>query len=159
MNLDSLIKRGQPPWRPRPDAGDLDVWHEYEIPLVGTFRVCSDLVMFTQVLETAKGLSAWAYTCVSVSDEDQLADVTFPSADELRSFVETLFRGREAVLVLARDDRIIANWTRSLVKGGLVRTVEQFINDTMNQVSDSQQRVRAKFAGLDAAPPELVSTP
>ncbi|MCG5219403.1 hypothetical protein [Streptosporangium sp. KLBMP 9127] len=154
MNLDSLVKRGRLPWRPGSEVYDLDVWHEYEIPLTGTFRVGADLVMFTQVLESSHGLSAWAYVCVRPEESEEFGDVTFGSTDELRGFVEATFLDREAVLTLARDDRIIDRWTRSDVTNGLVPTVEGFLNriiGSVNDVENTERRVGAKFAGLEAA--------
>ncbi|MGC5009301.1 hypothetical protein ACLQ2R_00915 [Streptosporangium sp. DT93] len=160
MNLDSLIKRGSLPWRPRPEVVDLDVWHEYEIPLTGTFRVHGDLILFAQVLEGSRGLSAWAYVCLDASEAREVADVTFDSLEHLDSFVEAKFLGREAVLALAMEDRI-DNWTRSEVVGGLLSAVEGFINDviqdtaTTAKVPDPKQRVLAKIASLEAAKSQL----
>ncbi|MEU4538573.1 hypothetical protein AB0G15_27370 [Streptosporangium sp. NPDC023825] len=158
MNLDLMIKRGQFPWRPRPEATELDVWHEYEIPLTGTFRLGGQPVLFTQVLESSHGLSAWAYVCLEPEEGDEASMITFASTDEMREFVEAKFRGREAVLTLARDDRIIDQWTRSRVKEDLSSTFEDFLNGiirSVNEVSDPEQRIRAKFAGLEAAGSEL----
>ncbi|MFF5109984.1 hypothetical protein [Streptosporangium sp. NPDC000509] len=158
MNLDLMIKRGQFPWRPRPEATELDVWHEYEIPLTGTFRLNDQSVLFTQVLESSHGLSAWAYVCLEPEEADQTSVITFASADEMREFVEATFRGREAVLTLAKDDRIIDQWTRNRVEEDLSATVEEFLNGiirSVNEVSDPEQRIRAKFAGLEAAGSEL----
>ncbi|MGW4421450.1 hypothetical protein [Streptosporangium sp. NPDC004631] len=136
---------------------DLDVWHEYEIPLTGTFRVNGDFVLFTQVLESSQGLSAWAYVCLDRSDAGEVADIAFESLDELNSFVEAKFLGREAVLALAREDRI-DNWTRSEVADGLLSTVEGFITQVIVnavKVPDPNQRILAKLAGLEAVKSEL----
>ncbi|GAA2997187.1 hypothetical protein [Streptosporangium longisporum] len=160
MNLDSLIKRGNLPWRPRLEVVDLDVWHEYEIPLTGTFRVNGDLVLFAQVLEGSHGLSAWAYVHLDDSEAREVAGVAFDSLDHLDSFVEARFLGREAVLALAMEDRI-DKWTRSRVVGGLLSAVESFINDvikdtaTTAKVPDPKERVLAKIAGLEAARSQL----
>ncbi|WP_405088331.1 hypothetical protein [Microbispora sp. NBC_01389] len=105
MNLDLLVKRGHLPWRPNPGACDVDVWHEYEIPLNGTFRLDDDVIMFTQVLESSHGLSAWAYTCLTPEQVEGTSNAYFESVDELHRFVEDCFSGKEAVLALARDDR------------------------------------------------------
>lgn len=151
MNLDFLVKRGRLPWCPGPMAVDVDVWHEYEIPLIGTFRVNDDLVIFTQVLESPHDLSVWAYACVDLADND----VTFDSVEELRRFVEDRFMGREAVLALAKDGRIGDHWTRIDVTEGLVAAVETFLNGVISSVADPERRVRAKLAGLEAAESEL----
>lgn len=154
MNLDSLIKRGQPPWRPKLEATDLEVWHEYEIPLIGTFRLNEQLVLFTQVMESDRGLSAWAYVCLGAED---LSGVEFVSIDEMRDFVEAKFLGREAVLALAKDD-LLGQWTRQTVANSLRNALEDFLNGiikSVNEVPDTERRIRAKFAGLEAAEDEL----
>lgn len=159
LNLDALIKQGHLPWRPRPEARDLDVWHQYESPLTGTFRIDDALVLFTQVLETGHGLSAWAYVCLSESDERELEGRTFASVDELDSFVAARFCGHEAVLALATDDQI-DSWTRKEVHDGLLAAVEAYLNDLIagvNKVPSAEQRVLAKFAGVEAAHSELAS--
>ncbi|MER5645569.1 hypothetical protein [Streptosporangium sp. NPDC002524] len=160
MNLDSMIKRGQFPWQPRPEATELDVWHEYEIPLTGTFRLSGHLVLFTQVLESSHGLSAWAYVRLEPEEGDEASTITFASTDEMREFVEDRFQGREVVLTLAKDDRIIDRWTRSRVREDLSSAVEDFLNGiirSVDEVLDPEQRIRAKFASLEAAGSELAS--
>lgn len=159
MNLDALIRKGRLPWNPRGEATDPDVWHEYEIPLVGTFRIDGDLVLFTQVLESSQRFSVWAYVCPSSTEIEEISTMTFTSVDDLRDYVERVFQGREAVLALARDDRIIGHWTRAEITGdGLVAAVESFLNDilkSVNAVQDTERRVLAKLAGLEATESEL----
>jgi hypothetical protein len=160
MNLDSLIKRNQLPWRPRPEVEDLDVWHEYEIPLVGTFRLRDEIVLFTQVVENShSNFSAWAYVCLNTAESEDFEELSFPNVDELRSFIEGIFADREAVLALAKGDRI-DHWTRKEVRGSLLSAVEEFLNDVIYEAvhrttRTTEQRVMAKIAGLEAAQSEL----
>ncbi|WP_204015348.1 hypothetical protein [Sphaerimonospora thailandensis] len=159
MSLDTLVKPGHLPWRPRPEASDLDVWHEYEVPLTGTFSLGRDLVLFTQILESSQGLSAWAYTCLTPEEADVAANVRFDSLDALRQFVEDRFLGKEAVLTLARGDRTADHWTRVEVTENLITAVEEFLNSiirSVDEVADTDRRVSAKLAGLEAAASELV---
>ncbi|GGO30830.1 hypothetical protein GCM10010116_61740 [Microbispora rosea subsp. aerata] len=160
MNLDSLVKRGHLPWRPNPRACDVDTWHEYEIPLSGTFRVGDNVILFTQVLESSHGLSAWAYTCLTPEQVDSTSNAYFSSVDELHQFVENCFLGKEAVLTLVRDDRTAGEWTRVEVTKNLVSAVEEFLNGIISSVDrepDTGRRVSAKLAGLEAATSELVN--
>jgi len=41
MNLDTLVRAGQPPWHPVPAAEDIDVWDKYEFPICGSYRLAS----------------------------------------------------------------------------------------------------------------------
>ncbi|MFE3454570.1 hypothetical protein ACFXJ8_37175 [Nonomuraea sp. NPDC059194] len=155
VNLDSLIKRGLPPWRPRPEASDLDVWHEYEIPLTGTFHLNGDLILFTQVAAATEDRSAWAYVCIDPDD----ADSVFPSLDEMDAFVEDRFAGHEVVIALADGDRLLGTWTREIIdSGGLPQALERALNkviQSVDRVDEQERRIRAKLAGVEAATAEL----
>jgi hypothetical protein len=48
MNLDTLVRIGQPPWQPVPGAADIDVWDKYDFPSCGTYRLGDNLVVFTK---------------------------------------------------------------------------------------------------------------
>ncbi|WP_459801120.1 hypothetical protein [Herbidospora sp. RD11066] len=153
-----MIKRGQRPWSPKPDAQILDVWHEYEIPLTGTFQLHECSVLFTQVMETPKGTSAWAYLCLSDEDAIKIKDIKFVSLDEMHQFVESSFVGKEAVMALARDDKI-THWSRVTVHNSLDGAFEDFLNTVIQSVDEDEtnreRRVRAKLVGLEAAEDEL----
>jgi hypothetical protein len=43
MNLDKLVRAGQPPWYPVPEAED--VWDKFDFPSSGTYRLDGALVM------------------------------------------------------------------------------------------------------------------
>jgi hypothetical protein len=60
MNLDMLVRAGQPPWHPAPTAVDIDVWDKYEFPICGSYRLDGRLVIFT-LITTAGTRSLWAY--------------------------------------------------------------------------------------------------
>ncbi|MDA0633304.1 hypothetical protein OUY22_07715 [Nonomuraea sp. MCN248] len=159
MNLDYLIKRGLPPWRPRPEASDLDVWHEYEIPLTGTFHLNGDLILFTQVAAATEERSAWAYVCIDPVDADSVENAVFASLDEMDAFVEDRFAGREVVIALADSDELIGLWTREIINsGGLPQALESALNTvikSVNSVDGQERRIRVKLAGVEAAKAEL----
>jgi len=159
VNLDFLIKRGLPPWRPRPEASDLDVWHEYEIPLTGTFRLNGDLILFTQVAAATEDRSAWAYVCIDPDDAESVENAHFSSLDEMDAFVEGRFAGHEVVIALADGDKLLGLWTREIIdSGGLPQALESALNkviQSVNHVDEQERRIRAKLAGVEAATAEL----
>ena len=36
VNLDTWVRIGQPPWRPVPEAQDVDIWDKADFPSYGT---------------------------------------------------------------------------------------------------------------------------
>lgn len=159
MNLDSLVERGRLPWRPNDRACDLNVWHEYETPLVGTFDVEGRKVLFFMVLESEGGLSVWAYKVLTAEQAEKFARPRFRSISALRECVDFLFSGSEIVLTIARNDRIGRNYAVHTVESNLLDAVDWFLNgviDTVREVPNVETRVLAKLAGVDAASVELV---
>ena len=63
VKLDTLVRAGQPPWRPVPAAEDIDVWDKYEFPICGSYRLDGRLIIFT-LINTAGTRSLWAYVPV-----------------------------------------------------------------------------------------------
>jgi hypothetical protein len=158
MNLDSIVKQGRLPWRPNDQVGDLDVWHEYETPLTGVFRMQDRTVLFTMVYEYDHDVSIWAYLELDDDVTRELSEIQFDSVEALTAWVEAQFAGREAVLALARADRIASRWTRQTVRSNLLDATDDFLSaviKSVDEVRDTATRVRAKLAGVDAAGAEL----
>ena len=117
-NHDELIQRGCLPWSPRPATTNLDVWHEYEIPLAGTFRLDDQLVLFTVVGDPSADLTVWAYRYLSADEAASVEEATFASVDELRERVQSLFASHKAVFALANDLQIHCENERAAFGGG-----------------------------------------
>jgi transposase len=107
VNTDTLISTGQPPWRPTPDAQDVDIWDKYDFPLHGTYRLGNDLVIFT-VITTAGNRSLWAYVPVSPESSETVATARFDTEDAFNDFLEACFTGHEAVFAAAENFIITA---------------------------------------------------
>ncbi|MFI7230634.1 hypothetical protein ACIBO5_46135 [Nonomuraea angiospora] len=134
------------------------MWHEYEIPLTGTFHLNGDLILFTQVAAATEERSAWAYVCIDPDDADSLENADFVSLDEMDAFVEDKFAGREVVIALADGDKLLDTWTREIIgSGGLPQALESALNKVIQSVNrvDQERRIRAKLAGVEAATAEL----
>jgi len=107
VNIDTLVSTGQPPWRPTPDARDIDIWDKYDFPLHGTYRLGDDLVVFT-VITTAGNRSLWAYAPVSPELRETVATARFDTEAAFNAFLEGCFAGREAVFAAAENFIITA---------------------------------------------------
>lgn len=102
MNLDTLVRAGQPPWHPVPAAKDIDVWDKYEFPICGSYRLDSRLIIFT-LITTAGTRSLWAYVPVDPDAEQAVTQASFESEDEFSDFLGGCFTGREAVFAAAEN--------------------------------------------------------
>lgn len=105
MNSGILVRNGYRPWLPSPEASELDVWHEYEMPLIGTFSCPSGRILFSLIggLDPERPVSVWAYTPLT-SLGAMPAGVSMPSGIELIDWARDRFEGAGPVVyVLARD--------------------------------------------------------
>lgn len=158
VNLDSLAKRGRLPWRPNDQSKDLEVFHQYEVPLTGVFWMGQSAVLFTMVFEGDGDLSVWAYVELDEEVAAALPVLAFESLEVLDEWVDSQFQGREAVFAIVREDRIGSRWTRIHVESGLLEATDAFLTaviQSLDLVEDTTRRIRAKMAGLDAARFEL----
>jgi hypothetical protein len=157
MNLDALVKTGFVPWSPNTSVSDLDVWHQYDHPLAGTFSSHGMTVFFANVAEF-ESASVWAYTCLSAQEAQELPGVEFESAADLRSFAEKQLANRKIAFALAYDF-LIRHWSTMDVQGGLHELGMTFLNqvlDGLKNQRDSATMLRAKLAQVDVATTELV---
>jgi hypothetical protein len=107
VNMDTLVSTGQPPWRPTPDAQDVDIWDKYDFPLHGTYRLGDDLIVFT-VITTAGNRSLWAYVPVSPESRKTVVTARFDTEAAFNAFLEGCFAGHEAVFAAAENFIITA---------------------------------------------------
>jgi hypothetical protein len=107
VNMDTLVSTGQPPWRPTPDAQDVDIWDKYDFPLHGTYRLGDDLIVFT-VITTAGNRSLWAFVPVSPESREAVATTRFDTEAEFNAFLEGCFAGHEVVFAAAENFIITA---------------------------------------------------
>jgi hypothetical protein len=103
MNLDKLVRAGQPPWYPVPEAEDVDVWDKFDFPSSGTYRLDGALVIFT-LITTAASRSLWAYM-PAASDAVKVIESghQFATEGEFRAFLENCFIGHEVVFAAAEN--------------------------------------------------------
>jgi hypothetical protein len=157
MNLDDLVKKGRLPWSPNPDVSCLDVWHQYEHPMAGTFRTHGKTVFFTVVVEFGN-TSVWAYTCLPAAEAKRLTEVEFESPAALRECAEQLLAGHKVAFALAAD-LLIMHWSVHDEDGSLEELGLGFLNEVYEGLKSSKDpatMLRAKLAQVDTASTELV---
>lgn len=157
MNLDALVKSGFLPWSPNSSVSDLDVWHQYDHPLAGTFSSHGMTVFFAIVAEF-ESASVWAYTCMSPQEAQGLATAEFESVAGLQSFVAKQLGGRKIAFALADDFRI-KNWSVMDEAGSLYEMGMRFLNHVLEGLKnhrDPGTMLRAKLAQVDVAATALI---
>jgi len=117
MNLDTLVRAGQPPWQPVPAAEDVDVWDKYDFPICGTYRLGETLVIFT-LITTAGTRSLWAYVPVPHGSEKDVAEAWFDTEAEFDEFLGRCFAGHRAVFAAAEDLVITSMSDGTLIPAG-----------------------------------------
>lgn len=149
-------ERGRLPWSPNPAVTDLDVWHEYEVPLVGTFRMDDQTVLFALVGDPNDDLTVWAYRCLSPEEAAAADDLAFESVGELGEHVERMFAHREAVLALA-GDLLIREWTPAQVEDGLLPAALVFLKELVRATTlDPLTAFRGAVAEVETVHSDLV---
>jgi len=156
MNRDKLVQPGRLPWSPVSAAVDLDVWHEHEVPLVGTYRLEEQVVLFTVVGDSSDDLTVWAYRCLSADEAATAEELSFDSVGELREHVEGLFVRREAVFALA-SDLIIEKWTPADIEDGLLSAAVTFLKGIVTATApDPLTAFRRAVAEVESVRSDLI---
>jgi hypothetical protein len=159
MDLVEGFVRGRRPWRPIPDAQNLNIWLEYEHPRIGTFAVAKGTVLFTVVGAIETDVSVWAYACLTPEESLGLDEIEFGSMEDLQEFVDQTFATQQTVLALA-DDLLITSWAAAGRIGPLYEVASDFLEPVLAERLGrlgSGARFRAKLAATDVAIHELLS--
>lgn len=163
MNLDALVCRGTPPWQPSREAHDTEVWHRYDHPMAGTYKLGDDLVLFTLIGDTSNHLSVWAYVPLLQSDLEKVDCAEFDTPTEMREFIESMFAGREATFALAKDLKVW-RWTRYNVSSrlGLLPAATAALAEMVRSITDRHRPpapdvlFQAELAQAEVTTDELV---
>lgn len=130
MNLDTLLTRGQLPWRPSPAVRHANIWHEYDLPTAGVLELDDGRVLFTAIGDTEGRLSVWAYRSLTDDEHSRLSAVQVSSVEELNTLIDEAFLGQEAVLAIA-DDLKLGHWSRASVDVGLLDAAFCFLRQIL----------------------------
>jgi hypothetical protein len=159
MNMDALVRMGSPPWSPSPDARDLDVWHEYDVPTAGTFVLGSEHVLFTVLGSADDRMTVWAYVALTPVDVQELDGRKFGSVGDLGRTVDSKFAGRAAVFAIA-DELRIWRWGPVDVTDSVVEGATGFLSavrESLERQKAPDVQLEVKLAGVAAAKDELIS--
>lgn len=155
MNLDTLLTRGQLPWRPSPAVRHADIWHEYDGPTAGILELDDGQVLFTAIGDREDRLSVWAYRSLTDEEHSRLSAVQVSSVEELNELIDGAFAGQEAVLALA-DEMKLDQWSRASVgPGGLLLAAAGFLRQILESL-EARRSPGALFQSRLAATRELV---
>ncbi len=159
MNLDTLVKQGCMPWTPAPGVHGVDIWHEYDIPTIGTFRTSEgNSVLFTLVGEPDDRLTVWAYKSLSSEDAAKQEREPYDSTTDLDESVGKMFVGRHTIFALADDLKII-HWTPTEVGAGVLESATEFlrgVRSSLASTSAPDAKFRAELAGVEVETTDLV---
>jgi hypothetical protein len=158
MNLDAVVTKGRLPWKPSPDARDVNVWHQYEHPHIGTFTSDAGTVIFTVLGGVETDVSAWAYACLAPEEARDLDGIEFNSLADLREFIDVTFASHKLVFALA-DDLLITSWAVAERIGPMYEVATEFLEQVVAQTRgqlDAGARFRAKLAEVDVATHEVI---
>ena len=160
MNLDMLVRAGQPPWHPVPTAGDIDVWDKYEFPICGSYRLDGRLVIFT-LITTAGTRSLWAYVPVAPEAEPAVAEARFETEDEFNDFLAGCFTEREVVFAAAENLVITSKSDGIRIPVGrnalLAMGAKWYAQRSAALYAELQKRLETAVASEPADPEELLS--
>jgi hypothetical protein len=163
MNLDMLVSRGLPPWRPSSEADEVEVWHHYDFPMAGTYEIQGRPVLYTLVGDTAQTVSVWAYIPISDAELAEMNATVFESPDQMMQLIQRKFEGKEAVFVLARNLRVWV-WTRHLVshEDGMLGAAATALAAMVRSITEGRKNrspdslFRAELAQAEVALDDLV---
>jgi hypothetical protein len=155
MNLDALVKKGYPPWAPASGVGEIEPWHEYDIPTAGTFALDGHPVLFTLIGEPNDRLTVWAYTEFPAGKDPGM----FESTQDLDAAINDLFVGHKAVFAIA-DGLKIWQWTPIEVDGSIVLAATEFLRGIRRALEDKgdnpSTNFRAELASVEVQTTDLV---
>ena len=160
MNLDMLVRAGQPPWHPVPTALDVDVWDKYEFPICGSYRLDGRLVIFT-LITTAGTRSLWAYVPVVPEAEQAVSAARFETEEEFDEFLAGCFTGREVIFAAAENLIVTSKSDGIRIPVGrnalLAVGAKWYAQRSAALYAELQKRLEAAAARGAADPEELLS--
>lgn len=153
MNLDTLVRIGQPPWQPTPAAEDVDVWDKYDYPACGTYRLGGGLVVF-MVITMAGSRSLWAYVPVPPDARQAVTEARFNTEAEFDAFLRGCFTGREVIFAAAENFVITSKSDGILIPAAsnalLAAATKWYIGRAAAALAELQARpAEASGAGTD----------
>jgi hypothetical protein len=131
-DLGAVVTKGRLPWKPCPDARDVNVWHEYEHPHIGTFTSDVGAVMFSVLGGVETDVSLWAYACLAPDEAHELDGIEFNSLADLREFIDSTYASHRLVFALA-GDLLITSWAVAERTGPLYEVATDFLEQVVAQ--------------------------
>jgi len=145
MNLDSIVVREHSPWLPNDSASDLDVWQADDVPVLGTFRMADDVVLFVAMMGVDNGsYTYWGYVPLTPTEVSDAANLVCDSMDELWTHVARYFDGRQVIFADATDFELDGMKTEFSSEKGMFKSLIQHLQWATDYY---RQRAGAHVAG------------
>lgn len=155
MNCDAIVVRGQLAWLPQEAASDLDPLHIHDVPLIGTFELHGQRILFDCLTGATSRINIWAYVPLEAEALTKSDDADFADTAELESWAHDQFVGRDAAFAVARDFEI-KHWSVDRVgDDGVLPTAIRFMEMVLAKTQGrsaptARQKRRAEQARADA---------
>ena len=159
MNPDAIVSRGNPPWCPTKEATDVDALHAWDAPLIGTFELRGETVLFACLTGAMSTLNVWGYVPLTNEQVEELDGLDFESTEDLEDWAHGQFVGRKVCLALADEDRIV-RWTPDEVDDeGVLASCIRFMDLAFSDTKHQSSRRSVTQARADATRRELELNP
>lgn len=144
MNCDAVVVRGQSAWLPNRSATDLDALHVHDIPLIGTFVLGRETMLFACLTGATSVSSIWGYTALDASALTELESSDFETTEALEEWAHQHFIGNRAALAWARDG-VVFRWSSDDIDaGGVLEAAVRFMDLQLAQIHQSDETPKTK---------------
>lgn len=123
------VELGAPPWTPSPSAVIVEVFNEYDRPLLGVVNQGGTNFIFRCLAGEVETFNVWMFTVVH---DEEIARLNATATDEqFEQALAEAAQGRSVVLATAQNDRVIAT-----VAGPDFADATDLLNELFNRQSD-----------------------
>lgn len=125
------VQPGALPWQPAADAELVEVYHRYDVPLIGLVRRHGTTYLFSCVFGVGRRTSIWAYAHLTESEVELIDEVDEAGFERL---VQLLLTGRGLVVAIANENT------------GIGAVYKLSAHDNYGDVLDSLRSILEEFA-------------
>lgn len=128
MNLDTVVVSGLPAWLPNRGAEGLDALHVHDFPLIGTFQISGETVLFACITGATSRRSVWGYTVLDAAGIRDAAEGEFDTTEDLEEWARDQFVGKTGVFALVRECEIHHWSTEDVTEEGVLDAAIRFMD-------------------------------
>lgn len=103
-----LLQAGRWAWEPNDEAGDLDIWHYWDGPLVGTFKQQDDNASYLFAVDwRTEDFDSWLYIPLTQQETEEFATIIFDDGKDMWQLIRDLCDGRDCLLAKADEGKLL----------------------------------------------------